>query len=106
MTFEVTYEWFESQMKQIMESLNWMDKLYDTDVFAEEVLDMFGRKIEQPVHMLQHILHDEKSWWISYWLYDLDCGKRWEPGMVEDKDGKEIKLQTLEDLWKVLTEKE
>ena len=39
---------------------------------------------------------------ISYWLYELDCGKKWEPGTITTLDGIDIKLQTVEDLYKYL----
>lgn len=37
---------------------------------------------------------------ISYFLYELDCGKKWKPGMIIDSDGRDIKLETVDDLWK------
>lgn len=36
---------------------------------------------------------------ITYFLYELDCGKRWEPGMVTEADGTDIKMGTIKDLW-------
>lgn len=104
MTFEVTYKWFEKQMKGITDSIHWLDKLWDADVFSENALDALGEKIAQTENMLTDIMGDVESGWIGYWLYELECGKRWKPGAVEDEDGKEVKLQTIQDLWNVLTE--
>lgn len=39
---------------------------------------------------------------ISYWLYELNGGTDWKPGTVTDIDGKDIKLQTPEDLYRYL----
>lgn len=39
---------------------------------------------------------------IEYFCYDLDFGKEWKVGSVTDND-KDIKLQTIEDLWNYLT---
>ena len=52
------------------------------------------------------LLLNDKSEWISYWVYELDCGQKYEVGMVTDENGKEIKLKTIEDLWKVLNTEE
>lgn len=35
---------------------------------------------------------------ISYWMWELEFGKKWKPGMVMDGD-EDIKLQTAEDLY-------
>ena len=39
---------------------------------------------------------------ISYWIYELNMGKNWKKGMITDKDGKDIKLKTINDLYKEL----
>lgn len=41
---------------------------------------------------------------IAYWLYELDCGKEYKPGMVTDENGIDIPLRTPEDLWNLLLE--
>lgn len=42
--------------------------------------------------------------WISYFCFDLDFGRDWKPGSLSDATGKDIKLQTPEDLYDFLTE--
>lgn len=103
MTFDVTYEWFKKEMDLIVEFMRWYDTLWDTDIISEKLLDRLGVKLDQPVRMLAYIMNDKKDHWIEYWLYDLDAGKKWEPGLVEDENGNDIKLETIEDLWNVLT---
>ena len=44
---------------------------------------------------------DDTDHWISYWLYDLDHGAKYKPGMIKI-GGKNIKLKTPADLWRVL----
>lgn len=51
--------------------------------------------------LITHIMNDESEW-ISYWMFDLDKGKKWKKGTVVDKDGKDIKLKTLNDLYNIL----
>lgn len=42
---------------------------------------------------------------IGYFIYELEFGKYWEPGTVTTDDGKDIKMQTAEDLYDYLIEK-
>lgn len=51
--------------------------------------------------LLEHIMED-KGEWISYWVFELDFGKKYKDGMVTDADGSIIKLQTVEDLYNFL----
>ena len=48
--------------------------------------------------------NNDPSDWIGYYIYDLDWGKDWKKGAVTSKDGKDIKLKTLSDLYNILTE--
>jgi len=48
------------------------------------------------------LLLEDKDDWICYWVYELDCGRRWEEGTVVSKDGENIPLKTIEDLWAML----
>ena len=51
--------------------------------------------------LLQELFNDELTDWIGYFIYDLDFGQKWEPGMVTD-NGKDIPLKTAEDLYDLL----
>lgn len=104
MKFEVTYKWFEEQINEILKYNEWMDKLWDTDVFTDDFLDKIARMLDRSIQMLIDVMGDNDNGWIGYWLWELDAGKKWEPGDVEDDEGHEVKLQTVSDLWLVLTE--
>ena len=52
------------------------------------------------IDMLEEIM-DDKSEWIQYWLYELDCGTKYKPGCITFSD-KNVKLKTLDDLWDIL----
>lgn len=43
----------------------------------------------------------EKDSWISYWLYENDCGKG--TCLVTEKDGTNVPIKTIEDLWNIIT---
>lgn len=53
------------------------------------------------VSLLEHLSNDDDEW-IRYYIYELDYGKKYEPGTVKI-DSKPVKLETIEDLWNLLT---
>jgi hypothetical protein len=66
-------------------------------MFTDEIVDSL-------IDMLEEYFEDEDEW-ISYWVYELDFGSKWEKGMVLDENGQDIKLQTIEDLYNILMER-
>lgn len=40
--------------------------------------------------------------WISYWVYELNYGREWSEGCVQDKNGNDIPLGTAEQLYEFL----
>jgi hypothetical protein len=53
------------------------------------------------IKMLVSTMKDNFDW-IEYWLYDLECGRKWYAKCVTDADGKPIKLKTISDLYALL----
>jgi len=53
------------------------------------------------VQLLQESMNDKEEW-ISYWIYELEFGSKWRKGTITDKNKKDIKLQTAEDLYSYL----
>lgn len=45
--------------------------------------------------------YNREQSWIDYFIYDLDFGKQWSPGMIIINK-KDFKLQTPKDLWDLL----
>jgi hypothetical protein len=45
----------------------------------------------------------DKSEWIGYWIYELNYGRDYKPGMITI-DGNDFKLKTEEDLYNLLME--
>lgn len=39
---------------------------------------------------------------VDYWIYELKFGTEWKPNMVINSNGKDVKLQTIDDLWNAL----
>jgi hypothetical protein len=56
------------------------------------------------VELLENNMNDSEEW-ISYFLYELDFGKKWKPGTVTEGD-KDIPLRNAEDLYDLLRSNE
>lgn len=56
---------------------------------------------ETVIDLLEFIFND-KNQWISYWVWELEFGKRYEDVDVEGSDGCIILLKTTEDLYDLL----
>lgn len=104
---EFTFEEFEKHMKRIVRSISFQDKIDEIsrDFWDDCELDfslMPPNQIDSVIELLEYIMRDEDDW-IGYWVFELDCGKRYKPGIVTEKDGADIPLETIEDLWNLLT---
>ena len=96
-----------------------LDYLHDNDKFADD-FDVLLRKsnkttdfldsqmfidvelVNYVIMLLQNEFEDTEEGWISYWIYELNYGKDWQPGQIFRDDNTEIKLQTKEDLYNFL----
>ena len=45
---------------------------------------------------------EDRDEWISYFCFELEFGKKWKAGMITDKDGEDIPLGTIGDLYYLL----
>lgn len=57
---------------------------------------------EEVLMLLEYIFGDDEDHMISYFCCELDFGRDWKPGDVEDANGREIKMGTPEDLYDFL----
>ena len=80
------------------------DPLYDSLDTDFMNITFSNPRIEQDlVDVLEDMFKDE-SHWISYFIYDLQCGVDWHEGMIIDKNGNDIPLGNAYDLWNLLIE--
>ena len=61
-----------------------------------------GPALDTLVELVSFLMRDATGW-IEYWLYDLEQGEKYKPGMVQI-DGKPVKLKTVYDLYRILKE--
>jgi len=104
---EITYEEFDKYLKDIEAIMRLNDSIIDVeDEFHKKTKDksftlLFPTMAESVVSLLSKIFND-KDEWIDYWVWELDCGKKYKDGMVKEKDGSIIPLKTVSDLWNLL----
>jgi hypothetical protein len=79
--------------------LNRRYKNYEVDFQFPTLEDIVVRLLEEifQCRIDEHIGSD-----ISYFIYDLNFGQDWEPGMIIDKDGNDIDHSTAEKLYDYL----
>ena len=59
-------------------------------------------EIESEINKYLKAQFNDTDDWISYWMWELDFGKKWKPGTVTI-DGTDVPLGTVDDLWNLLT---
>ena len=102
----LTFEEFNKHIQAIKAHEDFQDSLH-------KLTSSFNRKDESQVEILfptlavnvAELLEKElgdTNEWVSYWIWELDFGKQYEPGCVTDENGDEIKLETVKDLYRFL----
>lgn len=98
--------------EKFIEIINEIQELhkYEEDLYAlnrnYEADFQFPTLEDTVVKLLEEIFHcptDEcVGSDISYFIYELDFGQEWEPGMIIDESGNDIDLSTVEKLYNYL----
>ena len=83
---------FENELNELIYS-----RCNDGYVFLPE-------NISTTVKVLEKMFNDEENNWIDYFIWDLCFGRKWHPGMITNADGSDCKLNTPQDLYKLLME--
>lgn len=100
----ITYTQFETAITAIVEQCDHDEKVKSAlDTIAGTgfcgVVDP-GPAVRGLEKLLEDVMHDVDGW-ISYWLWDLDRGRKSRKGMVTI-DGKAIPLKTIKQLYRLL----
>lgn len=85
------------ELSCVFDKYNYQTDWISGEFFADD------NAMEWILVLLEDIFKDE-SHWVRYWMYDLDFGRRYEPGTVISSDGKNIELYSVTDLWNLLME--
>ena len=103
----MSYEEFEKYMSKITRLLDFEDSIQNTCRISG--FDWCEIKhptlIDECVALLSVIMEDTQDEWIRYWVFELDCGKKYTQGSVKDENGNAIPMKTIRDLYDYLTSK-
>ncbi len=97
----MTFENFKRYMDIVLHDYEVQEKVYEASGHSIELLETFS-SLSAVTSLLSYIFCDEEDDWIGYYCWELDMGKKWHCGMVTSKDGKDIPLGTVRDLYELL----
>lgn len=105
----MNYTEFESKIKTIERFIKDTRRLEDV-ISCDGVINFGGKLLQQNIELLEYIFNDQDTGWIEYWIWELDFGERNNKEKyvdraltVHDEDGGEIPMETIEDLYNILT---
>lgn len=106
----ITKEKFFEILDYLQETNEFENNLSKVFKNSKRATDFMDAAMFTDCYMIEYILDlledefNDTNHWISYWVYELNFGKLWSPGMIIDKNEKDIKLQTKKDLYNFLME--
>lgn len=105
----MNYTEFESKIKTIEKYIKDTRRLEDV-ISCDGIINFGEQLLQQNIELLEYIFDDQDTKWINYWLWELDFGERNNKEKyddraltVHDEDGSEIPLESIEDLYNLLT---
>lgn len=101
----LTYKEFEHYMTDVVNHVTLAEKVDDLCREYRTERYITYPELDYDVVMLLEKLMDDKNEWIDYWVFELHCGEQYRDGCVTDKDGTNIPLKTIRDVYDLLTKK-
>ena len=102
----ITFEEFSKhidKIKKITELRDKVDSLFSEYARDEKTIaEMYFPTLDAESAELLAIVSGDNDGWIDYWIWELNCGADWTKGCVTDKEGNDIKLETVKDLWNAI----
>lgn len=95
----ISLQEFKALLSKVDESGRKLDEISEVLGGADKLCE--AACTDEVIRLLEIIL-DDRDGDISYWVWELDFGRKWKPGCVTDSDGTDIKLETAEDLYRYL----
>ena len=101
----ITFEQFSDYIETIQDEMKREDKINDvlSNEFALERTMLYNPLLSEYIKLLRDIFKDEGDY-IGYYVYDLDFGRDYHEGDIQDENGRNIPLLTVEDLYNLLVE--
>lgn len=99
--FKEIMTWFIDKIKR-GEILSNAFNRYNAESFWYSIDSEYETKF---LEVLKIAVNDQYDW-ITYWVYDLECGKKYTKGCVQSKEGIHIPLKTIGNLYDIITNNE
>ena len=102
----IKYIDFERHMNKVIQVIEFENKLWSLCSEAyKSSLDCELRfpTLAEDVIGLLSLATGDKDDWIGYYVFELDCGKKYKDGMITNTDGSIIRLKTVKDLWDLIS---
>lgn len=81
---KITFEEFDKYMQPLIRHWNYCDIL--SKYLSEKIMEEIYLLQSAYINMLEGVVDDKETQWISYFMYDCDCGKKEMIVTVEDED--------------------
>ena len=99
---KIDKETFIKSMNAIKAAEDLLHNLYTLDIYISEN-EVLCNLISSYIDLISISVNDslnQKDFYsdLSYFIYDLDWGKTWKPGMVTE-NGKDIDMSSIEKMW-------
>ena len=98
----MSFDLFKKYMDIIIHDYKTADAIYKASDRTLDTYEIF-QSIGGLTDLLSIIFHDESDW-IGYFIWELDCGADYSPGMVMDEQDVPVSLESLTDLYEVLVD--
>lgn len=96
----MTKENFSALLDAVKNHSNYICNLYRD--YGIDFINSPVMEIESEITKYLKAQFNDSDDWISYWMWELDFGKKWRPGAVTF-NGIDVPLGTVDDLWNLLT---
>ena len=112
--FLISREEFAKCIDRLREATDLVDKIDDImresrDNIENDFMNAASLQItheQTVVNLLEKLTHDDEIYSdISYFIYELDYGRKYEPGMIKDNDGNELDFSNAGSLYDYLLKK-
>lgn len=109
--FLISREEFVKGIDRLREATDLVDKINNImresrDNIENDFMNASALQItheQTVVNLLEKLTHDDEIYSdISYFIYELDYGRKYEPGMIKDKDGNELDFSNAGNLYDYL----
>ena len=96
---------FHKWMDRLVEAGEIVDTISECDYFSDKLVESLCRVFDLPIDLVSDLMGDTDGW-ISFWLFELERGKKFDEGSIVDRDGKPVSVKTIDDLYdRIMEEK-